>query len=146
MNIESLEEEASAFVELYFSQLLYPPALQRLTLAQDLGHYTVILSASPSFLVKFFAEKLRVDDWKASEYLVNKKRQLCGVAFILEGDGKALYTREVAEKRGFSRESVTVYSDSYLDLPFLMIAGRAVVVNPNSRLKRIASEFHWEII
>jgi phosphoserine phosphatase len=42
-------------------------------------------------------------------------------------------------------EAVTAYSDSVHDLPLLTFADKAVAVNPDDHLRRIALEKGWKI-
>lgn len=146
ISIKTLSSLVSSFVEEELENLLYQPALERLKVAQHLGHFTMILSNSPSFLVSVIAGKLQVDDWRASEYSVDKDLKLCQISSILHGEDKALWVGKIRNDLGIPMESVTAYSDSYLDLPFLQSVGRPVVVNPDSKLKKISKEQNWEEI
>lgn len=146
MSLKTLSEYVYSFVEREIENLLYLPALERLRLAQHEGHFTMILSNSPNFLVSAIASKLQVDDWRASEYKVDKDQKLCQIALILHGEAKAFWVRTMSRYLGIQEQEVTAYSDSYLDLPFLQSAGVPVVVNPDSKLKKISKEKNWEEI
>jgi hypothetical protein len=54
--------------------------------------------------------------------------------------------REVAEREQIDLGASYAYSDSESDLPMLREVGNAVVVNPDSLLRRIAVEEGWEVI
>jgi HAD superfamily hydrolase (TIGR01490 family) len=146
IDIKTLSSHVSSFLEQELENLLYFPALERLRLAQHEGHFTMILSNSPSFLVGAIASRLQVDDWKASEYTVDKDQKLCHISHILHGEAKAFWVRKMSSLLGTSEAEITAYSDSHLDLPFLESAGVSVVVNPDSRLKKISKEKNWEEI
>lgn len=146
MSMPLLMKFAEEFVDLYLEKNIYFPAWEKLRWAQHRGHYTCILSNSPSFLVRIIAEKFQVDAWEASEYLVDKDLKLCQIQKILQGEEKACYVEEVINRLGIHKEKSTGYSDSYLDLPFLYSVGRAVVVNPDSKLKQVADRLSWEKI
>ena len=146
MSLQVLSCQARSFIEEDVENLLYLPALERLRCAQHEGHYTMILSNSPSFLVEVIAHKLNVDDWKASEYKVDKDQRLCHISQILHGEEKAFWVRKVSLDFGIDEKDITAYSDSYFDLLFLQSAGVPVVVNPDKRLKRISQERHWKEI
>ena len=141
-----LSDYVCSFVEKELEGLLYMPALERLKRAQHQGHFTMILSNSPNFLVGAIAHRLQVDDWKASEYKVDKDWRLCQISRILHGKDKALWVDKIRGQLGIPKQWVTAYSDSYLDLPFLRSAGVPVVVNPDSRLKKVSKECNWEEI
>ncbi len=134
------------FIETHLEDLIYMPAFQMLRRAQHLGHYTMILSNAPSFLVKEIAERLGVCDWKASEYEVDKDHKLCQISLILQGKEKAKCVLEYSRKWRVPRSDITAYSDSFYDLPFLQCAGNAVVVNPDRKLHKYSIKFAWKKI
>src|SRR5262245_52466695 len=59
---------ACSFYDEHFNSILYHPAIEELKMAQANGHYTVILSSSPDFLIKPIAAKLQVDAWESTGY------------------------------------------------------------------------------
>jgi HAD superfamily phosphoserine phosphatase-like hydrolase len=68
-----IEQMAKAFVQERLPSLFYEPAVRRLRAAQKAGHYTIILSSSPDFIVAPLAEILMVDEWQASMYACDKE-------------------------------------------------------------------------
>ena len=144
--IELLQDHVDAFIQEYLAEEYYFPALSRLRLAQHLGHYTAILSNSPSFLVEKVAKVLQVDAWKATEYSVDKDRKLCHISALMRGEEKARSALEIAEKLRIPKEAMTAYSDSSSDVPFLTAAGKAVAVNPDRQLLKLAKQSGWEVI
>lgn len=142
----NLESHVETFVEEYLTTDLYIPAYARLKRAQQLGHYTVIMSNSPSFLVKVFAKKLGVNDYYASEYVMDGKHRIKGIKKILEGKDKAKQLLKMAKKLGLFLEEITAYSDSFLDLEFLEAAGNAIAVNPDKKLLAISKKNQWSVI
>lgn len=141
--IQLIASHVKEFVDHWLLSALYLPAIAELRRAQHLGHYTMILSNSPSFLVKVIAERLSVCDWRATEYEVDKDGRLCQIAHILNGKDKAGQVRKIIGKLGLTTKNVIAYSDSFWDLPFLESAGQAVVVNPDRRLLKISEELNW---
>jgi len=144
--LAQVQEEVAGFLKKDFFRYLYYPTFARLRLAQHQGHHTVILSNGPSFLVGPIAEYLEVSEWGSSVYSVDAQGKFDGIESILLGEGKASYIHKLTEQFKTDLEKVTVYSDSILDLPFLSIAGKAVVVNPSSKLKKLSQKNLWEII
>lgn len=145
-SIDLLEKHMDAFVKECIAHLIYTPAIARLKLAQQLGHYTVILSNSPSFLVSAIAKFFAVDEWGSSVYNLDKEDKLCNIASLMQGEDKADCVAQIAARWSLSKESITAYSDSHLDVPFLLSAGHAVAVNPDKKLFHIAKLRNWEII
>lgn len=144
--LEILENYVDRFVKETLNCFLYMPAFARLKLAQKRGHYTVILSNSPSFIVKQFAKILGVNAYYATEYGVDEKNCFHKILRILEGKDKAHYVKKIANKLGIFLEQITAYSDSVLDLDFLEVAGTPIAVNPDKKLRAISLEKKWRII
>lgn len=134
------------FVERCFHQILYDPAVEQLCRAQQEGHMTIILSSSPDFLVEAFAKKFGVDAWSGSQYLLNDQQQFTTTGPGMLGQDKRSYLEEVAERFHIPKSSITAYSDSIDDLPFLQAAGHAVAVNPDPQLRRMAKKLGWCVI
>lgn len=146
MPLTIFENYLDRFAKETLTGFLYMPAFSRLKLAQKRGHYTVILSNSPSFIVKRFAKILGVNAYYATEYAVDEKNCFHKILRILEGKDKAHYVNKIAKKLGIFLEQITAYSDSVLDLDFLKVAGNPVAVNPDKKLRAISLKNKWRII
>jgi HAD superfamily phosphoserine phosphatase-like hydrolase len=142
----SFEKYILDFTQRILPSYFYIPALSRLRRAQHLGDYTVILSSSPSFLVKTIAQYLGVDEWRASEYSIAQDRKFFAIASLMQGEDKASYVQILSRALGIKKESITAYSDSYLDLPFLLSAGNAIAVNPDRKLRAFFTRSQGQII
>lgn len=144
------EEEVNGWVEDFlkkdFDQLLYPPVVEKLRQAQQAGHLTVILSSSPNVIVEAIAKRFGVSLWGATSYSIDQERRFCAPLHIMQGGDKARFIAQLCEQYGLSKQDVTAYSDSSLDLPFLEAAGNPVAVNPDRRLRKICKERQWPII
>ena len=141
-----VREWAETFLEENFTHMLYTPAVDRLKKAQDDGHTVMILSSSADFLIEPIAKRLGVPHWRATQYAVDKDRHFCRIAHMMLGEGKAEVVREWQRRLECDKSQVTAYSDSLLDLPFLLAAGKVVAVNPDRRLRVLCARNHWEII
>lgn len=144
--IEDIHRYVQLFLDKEFDSMLYDPTIKRLKKAQSLGHHTLILSSSPDFLVQPIAIRLGVSDWKSSLYESDEAGRLIRISKILEGQGKANYIEEWIGKFQAYSISITAYSDSYLDLPILKIAQKAIGVLPDRRLRKICLKNGWEIL
>ncbi len=145
-SLEQLEKNVEPFLKDYLFSQIYPPVLAKLRLAQHLGYYTLIVSNSPSFLVEKIAQLLGVNEWRATQYAVDKERRLCHITSIMQGEEKASCVQEIAEKLSLGKEHITAYSDSFLDLPLLLIAGTPIAVNPDRKLRRFSEQNQWSIL
>ena len=63
----------------------------------------------------------------------------------LHGPAKAQAVRALAESNGLELARCTAYSDSVNDLPLLSLVGRAVAVNADPQLRRVARAAGWEV-
>ena len=92
------------------------------------------------------AQYLGVDHWQSSEYYIDSEGDFSGIKTIFSGDHKAKYLLELSKNLNIPIDRATAYSDSIDDLPFLESAGKAVVVNPRKRMRKISLHNKWEII
>lgn len=142
----TIKQWVQEFLAENYEKLLYLPAIQKLKSAQESGHLTVILSSSPNFLVEAVAKELGVSCWYATEYAVDKDQKFCQIASLMLGEGKAAILNGLAKDYCISKNATYAYSDSHIDLPFLMAAGTAYGVNPNRKLRQICRANHWPIL
>lgn len=141
-----LEKYVDPFVCRYLSKCANAPVVAQLRLAQHLGEFTMILSNAPHFLVGRFAHFLGVDDWRATQYAVDMQQRLSEIKSVLQGRDKAHCVRELIRKFRMSKQNIVAYSDSYLDLPFLLAAGTPVVVNPDRKLHSLSRLRDWTVL
>lgn len=137
---------ATKFLEDHLETLINQNVLDRLYAAQKEGHFTAILSGSPDFLVCIVAKHFKVNTFRATEYTVDREECFHGISSVLDGFGKANFLRKIANQLKIDLSDTYAYSDSYLDIPFLEIAGKAIGVNPDKKLKKICKSRAWEII
>jgi HAD superfamily hydrolase (TIGR01490 family) len=145
-SISNINHYVNMFLNESLKDLLYDPVVQRLENAQNQGDYVLILSSSPDFLVKEIAQRLHVPHWKATVYQTDEEGKLTAISQVMDGQDKANYIKELADRMQLPQGAITVYSDSYLDLPILKMAGQAIGVGPDYHLKRICLQNGWEIL
>ena len=143
LSIHILQEHVESFLDDWLKEDIYFPSFSELRRAQHLGYYTVILSNSPNFLVERIAKRFNVSDCQSTEYEVDKDGTLCHISHIMDGEDKAAYVAYLLARLGEDENHVIAFSDSYSDLPLLLRADSAVVVNPDRRLNKVALKFNW---
>ena len=143
---KEVDHFVSAFLSENLDHYIHSPVLQRLHQAQEQGHYVIIMSSSPDFLVAPIAKHLSIQEFQATIYETDETNHFVRISSVLGGQEKAEYVRLLTDKLRIPIESMTVYSDSHLDLPILKLAGKAVGVAPDSRLRRVCIAHGWEII
>lgn len=139
------EKYARLFIEEYCTDIDYFPAVECLNKAIQAGHYTAIISSSPNFIVKEFARKYNVNNWFGTSYDINAQGRMTGIS-ILDPMAKKDCLLNLSSTLHISPRAVDAYSDSHLDLPFLLAAGKGIGVNPDKQLKKICLIKNWEII
>jgi HAD superfamily hydrolase (TIGR01490 family) len=143
--IHHIEEQVDGFLNEHLNDLHYFPVTQQLVNAHHEGHYTVILSSSPHFLVRPIAERLGVNQWESTRYAVSPSGMISHIESHVDGDVKALYVKNLCEKLQVSTKNSFAYSDSYSDIPFLQAVGCARGVNPDRKLRKYCLDNNWEI-
>lgn len=141
-----LDALVTRFLDASLPDFWYVPALQALRDAQAAGHQVAIFSSSPDFLVRAFAERLNVDQWRSSVYPLDSLGYLNVAPLILSGANKATLLDELASACTVHPRQTIAYSDSIHDLPFLLKAGRPVAVKPDRALRSVCKQNNWEVV
>jgi HAD superfamily phosphoserine phosphatase-like hydrolase len=129
------------FLDRYFVQMLDPAVVSKMV-----PENTLLLSSSPDFLVGPIAQRLGIENWKGSEYAVDKELIFCKISSLIEGREKLRLARLFAQERSISVDQIAAYSDSDDDLPLLEWVGLPYAVKPNRALLRAAANRGWKII
>jgi phosphoserine phosphatase len=146
LSLKELEKHVDELLSQLFPQFLYLPAYQELIRAQKKGDHIVLFSSSPDFLVKRFAAYFGISTWEATVFGVDKEQCLCKIAKLMAGREKERCLLKLQKQLGIHKNQVIVYTDSYDDLPLLLQAGEAIVVNPDRKLARMAKMNGWRMI
>lgn len=141
-----IQKEVEIFLDRYLPHRLCPLSYAALVRGRLSGHYILILSNSPGFLVGAVADRLGVDAYASTDYLVDRKGRLSEIAHVLEGQDKALCAKQTAQRLSIPLEDMEAYSDSILDEPLLSLAGKAIAVNPDRKLRRLCRVRSWSIL
>lgn len=144
--LSQVESWVSSFLDKHLEDLIYAPAFKALNDAQQAGHITAIISSSPSFLVEPIAKRFGLTFCKATQYAIDKDNRFCQIASLMLGEDKARFLIEFMNQHGICKKHVIAFSDSFLDLPFLLAAGVAVAVNPDRKLRLFCLKNNWPII
>jgi HAD superfamily hydrolase (TIGR01490 family) len=137
------------FMASFVEPMMLPAALALLKRHRDAGDYCLIITATNRYVTEPIAQRLSVDALIATELeLVDDcfTGRVAGIPNFQEGKVHNL-ERWLAEQEGqLNMDNSVFYSDSFNDLPLLELATRAVAVDPDETLNRIAQERDWEII
>jgi len=125
------------------------PSASRRLLARhaEAGDTRVIITATNAFVTQPIAELLGVDDLIATEpeFVDGRYTGRCaGTPCFREGKVERL--EAWLQTTGESLEGSWFYSDSHNDLPLLERVDRPVAVDPDDRLREVATARGWPVI
>ena len=112
----------------------------------DAGQQVWLVTATPLMLARVIATRLGLSG-ALGTVAEEKDGVYTGrlVGDILHGPGKAHAIATLAEAEGFDLAKCYAYSDSFNDMPMLTMVGHPVAINPDSKLRKYASENGWNI-
>jgi HAD superfamily hydrolase (TIGR01490 family) len=111
------------------------------------GDVLAIVTGASPYAARPLARRLGIPNVVSSELEIDERGMFTGgyVAPLCFGAGKIERTERLARTLGFSLRESVFYSDSITDLPLLEAVAEPVVVNPDSRLRRVAKQRGWRI-
>ncbi|MDF2697408.1 MAG: Phosphoserine phosphatase [Labilithrix sp.] len=114
---------------------------------RERGDLLAIVTGASSYVARPLGRRLGISNIVASELEVDEGGRFTGrfVAPLCIGEGKVERTKRFAAELGFALGDATFYTDSCTDLPLLELVAEPVVVNPDTRLRRIAAKRGWRV-
>ncbi len=124
-----------------------PAILARARAHQASGQPVYLVTASSQEFADVLAQALALDGavGTRSEIIDGRYTGRPGGPFVY-GEGKVEALAQLADEHGLDLAGSAAYSDSISDVPMLRAVGRAVAVNPDRELRRIARDEGWEIL
>lgn len=150
-----LEETVSRFIDAIWDRQVRPAALKAIEDERAQGARLYLATASYDFCAEQFARRLGFDGCIATRSLWKQDRLVVGI------DGENCYGQEKLDRitshlsgDGILSENqkpaitpaITMYSDDRSDLPSLLWADRAVVVDPKPKFEKIAKASALEVV
>ena len=148
-NIPVVELERIAyenFVE-YVRPRLFEGVVDHLNDLRMRGTEVVLVSSSPRIVLEPLSIYLGCTDTLTTPVRIERGR-LIGIADgpACYGEGKLYWARQWAASRQIAMDDATAYADNWSDRALLGEVGRAVVVHPHRKLKRLARKRGWTIV
>lgn len=141
-----LEAWRAAFLADKIEAVIAPGALPLIRQHKAAGDYTLIMTATNSFITQPIAERLGVDALIATDPEEVDGRftgRLKGVPNFQYG--KVTRLGQWRDDQPHTFDHVTFYSDSRNDLPLLKAADTAIAIDPDPVLKAEAEQRGWPI-
>jgi len=143
---DEMRELVAEAMEPILRPLVYAEPLQLLEQHRERGEPVYIVSATLQEIVQAIADDLGFDGALGTVCEVVDGEYTGHAVRALHAENKAECVRELARSHGFELADCTAYSDSYTDIPLLEVVGHPVAVNPDRRLRRVASERGWPVL
>jgi HAD superfamily hydrolase (TIGR01490 family) len=142
---EEMRELVADSMELVLRPLIYTQSLDLVERHRSRGEPVYIVSATLQEIVQAIADDLGFDGALGTVCEVVDGKYTGKAVRALHAQAKADCIRSLAESKDWDLAVSTAYSDSHTDLPFLEAVGHPVVVNPDRKLRQIATERGWPI-
>ncbi|RQD69699.1 MAG: HAD-IB family hydrolase [Tindallia sp. MSAO_Bac2] len=102
---------------------------------KEQGHYVFFISGSPDYLVEKMAEKYDVEDFRATEYLVDEGYNFTGeIVQMWDSASKKRALGDIIDKYQIDLPESYAYGDTKGDLSMLNAVGNPVAINPAREL------------
>ncbi|MCH2108798.1 MAG: HAD-IB family hydrolase [Polyangiaceae bacterium] len=126
---------------------LFPFARDLVSRSRSSGQKVVLLSGALSCILRHLAEDIGADEVIGNR-LEMKDGRATGKMLqpIVAGPTKAKLIRDHARQHQLELDDCFAYSDSYSDVPMLSVVGHPAAVNPDSRLRLLATAYDWPIL
>ncbi|QDV38208.1 HAD family hydrolase [Tautonia plasticadhaerens] len=148
-NIPLVELERAAY-ENFKDQVkprLYEGVVDHLNQLRFAGTPLVLVSSSPAAVISPLGIYLGCTDTLTTPIRVEDGRIAGqGPGPACYGEGKLYWASRWAEERGIPMDSAVAYADNWSDRALLERVGRAVVVRPGRRLRKLAMIRGWTIV
>lgn len=148
MEGKAVQEETLAWFRRDVAHRLAPGGDAVLRHHREQGERVVLLSNTSAYIAAAACEIWGMDDWLANDVPTDEDDRITGGIELplCIGAGKATRAEIWARKHGISLEKSHFYSDSISDLPMLERVGHAYVVNPDAKLRAVATQRGWPIL
>ena len=127
-----------------------PQAMKLLQDHQAAGDHVMIVTATNEFVTRPIAQAFGVQELIAVELARDSKGwitgEISGVPSFKEGKVLRVEQWLSAHQKTWQDVQITFYSDSINDLPLLEQAQIPVAVNPDTRLRQLATDRGWRIL
>lgn len=134
------------FVE-HVKPRLYGGVVEHFNALRKEGTPLVLVSSSPGIVIEPLSLYLGCETTLTTPVVIRHGR-LVGVGHgpPCYGEGKRHYAEEWAREQGIAMDSAAAYADNWSDRALLERVGRAVVVRPSGKLRRLALKRGWDLV
>ncbi len=145
--LRELERIAHDNFQEFVRPRLYEGVVEHFRSLRRAGTHVVLVSSSPGIVIEPLSQFLGCTQTLTTPVRFDRG---CiagtGEGPPCYGEGKLYWAQRWATERGIAMDSAVAYADNWSDRALLERVGRAVVVHPHRRLKRLAMERGWTIV
>jgi HAD superfamily hydrolase (TIGR01490 family) len=142
---EEMRDLVAESMETVLRPLVYAQSLDLVERHRERREPVYIVSATLQEIVQAIADDLGFDGALGTVCEVVEGEYTGKAIRALHAQAKADCIRSLAASNYWDLDASTAYSDSHTDLPFLEAVGHPVVVNPDRKLRKIATERGWRV-
>jgi HAD superfamily hydrolase (TIGR01490 family) len=126
---------------------LYPGVVDHFNALRKQGTALVLVSSSPGLVIRPLEIYLSCSDMLTTPVVIRRGRLIgVGDGPVCYGEGKLHYARQWADLNSIDMADTVAYADNWSDRALLEHSGRAIVVKPHGKLKRLANARKWTIV
>lgn len=130
----------------HVSKEVAPGALVALAQHREAGDVLVLATGSTQYAARPVARGVGIEHVLSSELQVANGTFTGKPAALCFGHHKVKLAEAWAGRHDVDLSASTFYSDSYNDLPMLERVGKAIAINPDTRLRRHARKRGWPVM
>jgi HAD superfamily hydrolase (TIGR01490 family) len=144
--VEKVQAIVAETLDEIIDPVVFAEAVDLIDQHRAAGHDIVIISSSGTDIVEPIGARLGADLAIGTQVAVEEGKYTGEILFYAYGEGKAAAMHDLATERGYDLNACFAYTDSHTDLPMLEAVGHPFAVNPDTELRRIATERAWPIL
>jgi len=145
-DVAKVREIVAETIDDIIDPAIYDEAVALIEGHRAAGRDIVIISSSGTEVVEPIGARLGADIAVGTQLAIDDGKYTGEILFYAYGEAKADAVRDLAQERGYNLSACYAYTDSVTDLPMLDAVGHPTAVNPDSELRRIASERGWPVV
>ena len=144
--VAELEELGEAIFDEAMAHRIWPGTRALAQLHLDQGQRVWLVTAAPIEIANIIAQRLGLTGamGTVAEHVDGVYTGKL-VGDLLHGPAKAEAIKALAARENLDLQKCSAYSDSFNDLPMLMLVGDPCAINPDARLRARARQLGWRV-
>ncbi|MSO27515.1 MAG: HAD family hydrolase [Candidatus Nanopelagicales bacterium] len=145
-DVDKVKQIVAETLDEIVDPMVYDEAIKLIEDHKAEGHDVIIISSSGTDVVEPIGQRLGVDIAIGTQVAVEDGHYTGEILFYAYGEGKAEAMLALAAEHNYDLAACYAYTDSQTDLPMLELVGNPVAVNPDSELRKVATEREWPVL